>query len=91
MSQPTLLICTKRRRHSPSCHARGAEVVATQLEPLLQHHYPQVTMERIACLGHCQHGPNLRLVPNGPLLHHITETELPRLLELMAHWLQQQP
>lgn len=61
----TVLVCINDRGTygPPSCAERGSLKLANSLEAWLSEAAPDVTLERVVCLAHCQHGPTVRLVP----------------------------
>ena len=78
-----ILICTNFRANpnNPSCAARGSkEVMATLLQELKQKNLP-ITVEESPCLGFCEIGPNLRLMPNGEFFHGVSDKELSAIIK----------
>ena len=78
----TILVCTNYRANpnNPSCAARGSKELAENLRQLLKTNAMAVHVEESPCLGFCQIGPNMRLVPNGPFFHSLSEEKLDDLI-----------
>ena len=78
-----ILVCTNFRANpnNPSCAARGSkEVMAALLQELKQKNLP-IIVEESPCLGFCEIGPNLRLMPNGEFFHGVSVTELTTIIK----------
>ena len=69
-----LLVCTNYRANptKPSCGARGSKVLLSDLSQLLQQQNVAIIAEEVQCLGVCEMGPNLRLMPNGAFFNHVS-------------------
>ena len=89
MSQPAIvsglrkiLVCVNRRDNpdQPSCGARGGEAIACALEQALQERGLAIPVQRFNCLGRCDEGPNLRLVPAGPCHQQLSVDDVPGLM-----------
>lgn len=77
-----IVVCVNHRANpdQPSCGARGSEVIACALEQALDHHGLAIPVERFNCLGRCESGPNLRLVPAGPFYQQLSVSDVPALI-----------
>jgi (2Fe-2S) ferredoxin len=73
-----VLICTHYRANpnNPSCGARDSQALIPALEIQLQKHNIHLVVEESACLGLCQVGPNVRLIPNGAFFNHVSPASL---------------
>ncbi len=78
-----ILVCTNFRANpnNPSCAARGSkQVMAALVQKLKQKNLP-IIVEESPCLGFCEIGPNLRLLPNGEFFHGVSVTELTSIIK----------
>ncbi len=79
-----LIVCTLQR-HAPnphSCGNSGSLQIAGALEQALDTAGLPVTLERVACLGLCLKGPNVRLAPEGKVWHAV---KLEDVEQIVAH------
>ncbi|WP_020167766.1 MULTISPECIES: (2Fe-2S) ferredoxin domain-containing protein [Methylotenera] len=78
-----ILVCTNFRANpnNPSCAARGSKELLTELTQQIQQNSLAMAVEESPCLGFCQIGPNVRLVPNGPFFHAVSMGKLDDLIE----------
>ena len=78
-----ILVCTNFRANpnNPSCAARGSKQVMAALVQELKQKNLLITVEESACLGFCDIGPNLRLLPNGEFFHGVSVTELTTIIK----------
>ena len=84
-----ILICTNFRANpnNPSCAARGSkEVMAALLQELEQKNLP-ITVEESPCLGFCEIGPNLRLMPTGKFFHGVSDKKLGAIIKSTQEFL----
>jgi NADH:ubiquinone oxidoreductase subunit E len=74
----SILVCTNLRHESSgdSCAARGSCELKTQLQQEIEQQQVQIAVKEIQCLGECETGPNLRLIPNGKVYRHVTTESL---------------
>lgn len=81
-SNLSIVICINRRLgdDTPSCAAAGSEQLANELEQLLEKEGMTVPIKRVECLGQCEKGPNLRLVPGGRFFHHLSRDDFPEVI-----------
>jgi NADH:ubiquinone oxidoreductase subunit E len=86
-----ILICTNFRANpnNPSCAARGSKEVMAALRLELEHKKMPVTVEESPCLGYCDIGPNLRLMPNGEFFHGVSDKELSAIIKSTKQFLKQ--
>ncbi len=77
-----LLVCTNYRGNpnSPSCAARGSHSLLSAISQQCQHNNLGIQVEESACLGFCQIGPNVRLVPNGDFFHGVMQDDLSQII-----------
>lgn len=77
-----IIICVNYRANpnQPSCAARGSTEIAVRIEQEAARQGIPVELERIYCLGYCEQGPNLRLIPNGRFFHRFDCKDIPQLL-----------
>ena len=78
-----ILICTNFRANpnNPSCAARGSkQVLAALTHALVEKNIP-ITIEESPCLGFCEIGPNLRLLPGGEFFHGVSDKDLSAIIK----------
>lgn len=77
-----IVVCVNHRANpdKPSCGARGGEAIACALEQALEKDGLTIPVERFNCLGRCETGPNLRLVPAGPFYQQLSIADIPTLI-----------
>ena len=86
-----ILMCTNFRANpnNPSCAARGSKaVMAALLQELKQKNLP-ITVEESTCLGFCEVGPNLRLMPNGEFFHGVSDKQLSAIIKSTKQFLKE--
>ena len=84
-----ILMCTNFRANPNNmlCAARGSkEVMALLLQELKQKNLP-ITVEESPCLGFCEAGPNLRLMPNGVFFHGVSDKKLSTIIKCTKRFL----
>ena len=82
-ARPTaLLICVNHRFKTgePSCAGRGSEGIADTIEKAVIERRIDITVERIICLGQCDKGPTLKLVPGGRFILGTSPEMIPEIL-----------
>lgn len=86
-----ILMCTNFRANpnNPSCVARGSkDIKAALLLELKQKNLP-ITVEESPCLGFCEIGPNLRLMPNGEFFHGVSDKKLSVIIKSTKRFLKE--
>lgn len=85
----SILICTNHRANPnlPSCGARGAEGLKQQLSDAVAASGLTLGVKEIQCLGECDIGPNLRLIPGGQSFHHVDTSSIPSVLRAAKSFL----
>lgn len=80
-----VLVCINRRYTlgQPSCAARGSEQLAHAIEKEITRRHLNLQVECVLCLGFCDRGPNLRLMPGGPFLHHISQDDFQETMKFI--------
>jgi len=76
-----VIVCVKHRSsaHQHSCAAKGSEALAKQIEAMITAKGLMLSVERFRCLGCCDQGINIKLVPEGPFLHGLTLENLDKM------------
>ncbi|MES2502514.1 MAG: (2Fe-2S) ferredoxin domain-containing protein [Pseudomonadota bacterium] len=77
-----LLVCTNYRGNpnTPSCAARGSKSLLSLFSQQCQENNLIIQIEESPCLGFCQIGPNVRLVPSGAFFHGVLADELSAII-----------
>jgi NADH:ubiquinone oxidoreductase subunit E len=77
-----IVICVNSRSNpnQPSCAMRGSREIVTLIAGEIKRRDWPIQIEEFYCLGLCEHGPNAKLVPDGPMLKHLSKEDLPALL-----------
>ncbi len=85
----SILICTNHRANpnQPSCGARGAANIKHKLSDAVSKLGLALEVKEIQCLGECDEGPNLRLIPGGPSFHHVDVNSIPKILKVAKSFL----
>ncbi len=78
-----IIVCTNYRANpnNPSCAGRGSQKVIAALNVQLAQNNCPITVEESACLGFCDVGPNLRLMPNGEFFHGVSTNNLKKIIK----------
>ena len=78
-----LLVCTNFRANpnQPSCAARGSKEIAVALAQQLQQKNVSIEIEEIQCMGYCNSGPNVRLMPNGAYFHEVSSKKFAAIIK----------
>ena len=78
-----IIVCTHHRKNpsQPSCAARGGVELVARLAEEIRLRGWDIGLDTFACLGHCEEGPTIKLLPDGPFCTHITPESLPSVLE----------
>lgn len=82
----TIIICINHRANpnQPSCGDRGSVKVADCLETEVSRNHYDIRIERFNCLGFCDRGPNLKIMPDGRFLHEVKLADIPGLLSKLS-------
>jgi NADH:ubiquinone oxidoreductase subunit E len=78
-----IIVCTNYRANpnNPSCVARGSKEIMAALTLQLAEKDIPAMVEESPCLGHCEIGPNLRLIPGGDFFHEVSHDKLGKIIE----------
>jgi NADH:ubiquinone oxidoreductase subunit E len=78
-----IIVCTNFRANpnNPSCAGRGSPKVMAALSAQLAQENCPITVEESPCLGYCEIGPNLRLMPNGEFFHEVSHDKLGKIIK----------
>ncbi|MEQ1598159.1 MAG: (2Fe-2S) ferredoxin domain-containing protein [Methylotenera sp.] len=87
--QKKLLVCTNYRANpnNPSCAARGSKEILTALTHQLQRENVPIEIEEIQCMGYCNVGPNVRLIPNGEIFHDVSAKKFGEIIKATKKFL----
>lgn len=79
----SILVCTNHRHNPnvPSCGKRDSVALKHAITEALAQEGVALAVKDIQCLGECEHGPNARLVPSGPLLRGLDKNDLSSLIQ----------
>ena len=85
-----ILVCTNYRANpnNPSCAARGSKKIAVELQLELEKANISIEIELSPCMGFCNVGPNLRLVPNGEFFHEVSAEKLTKITRATKKFIQ---
>jgi len=78
-----VIVCINHRANltQPSCAARGSANLADRLEQEIARRGWPIRLERFPCLGRCDEGPNLKLVPGGHFICNTTPDKFESMLQ----------
>lgn len=87
--QKKLLVCTNYRANpnNPSCAVRGSKEILTALTHQLQRENVPIEIEEIQCMGYCNVGPNVRLIPNGEIFHDVSAKKFGEIIKATKKFL----
>lgn len=87
----SLLICTHHRTNpnQPSCGARGAQTIKQAFADVVTSEGLGLGIVEIQCLGECEAGPNMRLIPSGPIFHHVALEQVPGIIDAAKQFLKE--
>lgn len=87
----SLLICTHHRNNpnQPSCGARGAQTIKQAFADAVASENLKLGIVEIQCLGECEAGPNMRLIPSGPVFHHVELEQVPTVIDAAKQFLKE--
>lgn len=79
----TIIVCVNHRSNpdQPSCAARGGIEIADCLEAEIVRNQLNIDIERFNCLGVCERGPNLKILPSG---HFVYGAQLADIMTLVS-------
>ena len=77
-----ILVCTNFRANPnhPSCAGRGSKEAALGLTRELQDKNVKIEIEESPCMGYCNIGPNMRLIPGGEYFHEVTDKKFTEII-----------
>jgi (2Fe-2S) ferredoxin len=79
----SILICT-HERYNPnqsSCGHRGSKQLKLQLTEAVAAAGIPIGIKEIQCLGMCEVGPNIRLIPRGATYQNVKEDDIANIIE----------
>jgi (2Fe-2S) ferredoxin len=79
-----IFVCTNVRPEGrASCGPRGSERLRDCLKEWVKAHGLQarVRVSKAGCLDLCEQGPNVMVFPGGAWYSHVTEADLPEIVE----------
>ena len=82
------MVCVNYRANPAhaSCARRGGRKIADSLSKAVAALGLTVAVERFNCLGNCEEGPNIKLVPNGPMLKRVDPQQLEALVTRICNF-----
>ena len=82
----TVTVCVNERPENfmPSCGRRGSLLMLAALRRALAERALDVDLQTIRCLGLCEKGPNVRVVPSSSLYHEVTAADVPALVDSLV-------
>lgn len=80
-----IYVCTNYRHLSaqPSCAARGSEALLEMLQTAISERQLDCQVMPSVCMGHCQKGPNIKVL-GEPCCHHMDDKGVVALLDELA-------
>lgn len=86
----SILVCTHHRANpnQPSCGARGAQTLKQALTDAVATENLELRIVEIQCLGECDAGPNMRLIPSGPVFNHVELEQVPYIIKTAKQFLE---
>lgn len=90
-AQKKLFVCTNHRFNpdKPSCGAKGSKALIANLHAAFIAHSISLSIEEAPCLGLCQLGPNVRLIPNGEIFNHVSSNTIPNIVNATKEFLKE--
>jgi (2Fe-2S) ferredoxin len=82
-----ILVCTNRKEEGRQCcGASGSDDLRARLKEAVKARggHGRVRVVGTGCLGKCAEGPNLMVLPEGTWYSHVTEADLPGILDRYA-------
>jgi (2Fe-2S) ferredoxin len=78
----TIIVCVNHRANpnQPSCGAGGGLEIADALEAEVATNHLDMCIERFNCLGFCDSGPNLKILPDGRFVHALQLADIPAFI-----------
>lgn len=78
-----ILVCTNYRANpnNPSCAARNSKEMASDLAQQLKKKNVLIEVEKSPCMGFCNIGPNMRLIPGGEFFHEVSDKKFAEIIE----------
>ena len=75
-----IFVCTNHRysENSPSCGAKSSVILLEKLKIAAQEF--DISVESSCCFGHCADGIVVKIAPHANFYHHVTESDIPKLL-----------
>lgn len=80
MKKIVICVNTRSNPNQPSCAMRGSREILDLVSDEIKKRAWPIEIETFHCLGLCEHGPNAKLAPDGPMLKHLSTEALPELL-----------
>ena len=66
-----------------SCGAKGSREMVAALEAGLTERNLDWRVEKVHCMGKCHLGPTMRILPNGPYIMGVQESDVGRVLDML--------
>lgn len=80
-----LLVCTNNRADGTNCCAlRGSETFFDTLKAAVKAQYTDVRVVRTGCLGNCETGVSVVVMPDNEWLGEVTADDIPALLQRLT-------
>lgn len=78
----TIIVCVNHRANpnQPSCGAKGGLEIADCIEAEIARNQLNISIERLNCLGFCDRGPNLKILPGGRFVYAAQLADIPALI-----------
>lgn len=78
-----LFVCENVRQDKASCAPAGLELRAALKEEVHRRGYGgTIRVSRSGCLDACSNGPNILLMPDNIMFHHVRIADIPRIADV---------
>jgi NADH:ubiquinone oxidoreductase subunit E len=77
-----VLVCTNVKDDGRECCAqKGSQGIFEKLKATMKAKDPSVRVSRTGCLGHCETGVTVAIMPDGQWFGAVTEADIPAIVE----------
>ena len=80
-----ILVCTQFRSVGNSCAARHLGLLPGLIREALTAENIPCEVDEIKCFLRCDHGPNVKLHPDGKFWNHVEAESIPEIMEFIKN------